>query len=172
MTSEVQSQAMIRQLRADDLPALEWGGEYRHFRRLYREIYQGACMGRAVMWVAELPPAGVIGQVFVQLDSARKELADGAIRAYIYGFRIQALYRSQGLGGRMLATVEGDLQRRRFYWATLNVARENPDARRFYERHGYQVVADEPGRWYYMDDDNLRHDVHEPAWRMEKRIKD
>jgi len=160
----------IRQIRQGDLPALEWDGEFSHFRRLYREIYQSACMGKAVMWVADMVEVGVIGQVFVQLDSARKELADGRTRGYVYGFRVQAPYRSQGVGGRMLKTVEADLLRRRYSWVTLNVGRDNPDARRFYERHGYHVVAAEPGRWSYLDDDNQRHEVHEPAWRMEKPL--
>lgn len=160
----------IRTLRMPDLPALEWDGEYRHFRRLYREIYQSTCLGKAVMWVADLDGVGVIGQVFVQLDSARKELADGSTRGYVYGFRVQPPYRSLGIGGRMLQTLETDLAARRYNWVTLNVGRDNPDARRFYERHGYTVVAAEPGRWSYLDDENQRHEVHEPAWRMEKPL--
>ncbi len=160
----------IRVLKADDLPALEWDGEFAHFRRLYREIYQSARLGKAIMWVADLPPQGVIGQVFVQLDSARKELADGFNRAYVYGFRVKPLYRSQGVGGRILQAVEADLAQRHFRRVTLNVGRDNPNAQRFYERHGYRVVAAEPGRWSYLDDENQRHEVHEPAWRMEKTL--
>jgi ribosomal protein S18 acetylase RimI-like enzyme len=158
----------VRQVKQYDLPALEWEGEYRHFRRLYHDIYQNACQGKAVLWVADLDQAGVVGQVFVQLDSARKELADGNVRAYIYGFRVRPLYRNLGIGGQMLQTLENDLKARTFRMATLNVARQNPEARRFYERYGYQVVADEPGRWSYLDDMGKRQEVHEPAWRMEK----
>jgi len=158
----------VRQVKQYDLPALEWEGEYRHFRRLYHDIYQNACQGKAVLWVADLDQAGVVGQVFVQLDSARKELADGNVRAYIYGFRVRPLYRNLGIGGQMLQTLESDLKARTFRMATLNVARQNPEARRFYERYGYQVVADEPGRWSYLDDMGKRQEVHEPAWRMEK----
>jgi ribosomal protein S18 acetylase RimI-like enzyme len=161
---------LVRLIRDDDLPALEWDGEYTHFRRLYREIYQSVRLGKALMWVADLPATGVIGQVFVQLDSARKELADGNTRAYVYGFRVKSPFRSLGVGGRMLQTIEGDLAARHFAWVTLNVGRDNPDARRFYERHGYRIVAAEPGRWSYLDEDNQRHEVHEPAWRMEKPL--
>jgi ribosomal protein S18 acetylase RimI-like enzyme len=164
------SRLQVRQVRQQDLPALEWDGEYLHFRRLYREIYTSACQGKAVLWVAELAPAGVIGQVFVQIDSARKELADGHARAYIYGFRVRPLYRNLGIGGQMLETLERDLVDRGFRLSTLNVGRQNPEARRFYERYGYQVVADEPGRWSYLDDQGNRREVHEPAWRMEKHL--
>jgi len=161
---------LVRQVTQDDLQALEWDGEYSHFRRLYRDIYHSACQGKAVLWVGELEDEGVIGQVFVQLDSARKELADGMSRAYIYGFRVRPAYRRLGIGGRMLQTLEQDLTLRSFQLATLNVGRENLDARRFYERYSYQVVAAEPGRWSYLDDRGNRHEVHEPAWRMEKHL--
>jgi ribosomal protein S18 acetylase RimI-like enzyme len=164
------SQLRVRQVTQDDLPALEWDGEYRHFRRLYLDIYQSACQGKAVLWVAELSSQGIIGQVFVQLASARKELADGCSRAYIYGFRVRLEHRGQGVGGLMLDTVEQDLDHRAYRYVTLNVGRDNPGAKRFYERHGYQVVAAEPGRWSYLDDLGNRHEVHEPAWRMEKPL--
>jgi ribosomal protein S18 acetylase RimI-like enzyme len=153
-----------------DLPALEWGGEYTHFRRLYREVYQSALQGQALMWMAELDSRGIVGQVFVQLNSARKELADGTERAYIYGFRIRSAYQNQGIGSMLLSTVEKDLLQRNYKWITLNVGRQNAGARRFYERHGYRIVASETGDWSYLDEQNRRHEVHEPAWRMEKRI--
>lgn len=168
--SEWFSQLEIRQLTREDLPALEWGGEYAHFRRLYREVYQSARVGRAVMWVADLAVKGVIGQLFVQLNSARIELADGVMRAYIYGFRVQPAYRSFGVGARLLQTAENDLSRRKYSWVTLNVARQNLDARRFYEGHGYHVVGPVPGRWSYLDEQGRRNYVHEPAWRMQKRL--
>lgn len=160
----------IRLVSESDLPALEWGGEYAHFRRLYSEIYHSTMQGKALMWVADLPEQGIVGQVFVQLSSSRAELADGSRRAYIYGFRIQSPFRGQGLGTRLLRVIELDLCRRGFRWATLNVGIDNPAARRLYERCGYNVIASEPGNWSYRDPEGKRHEVHEPAWRMEKRL--
>lgn len=160
----------VRTVRPDELPELEWDGEFRHFRQLYQEVYHSTLAGRAVMWVAVLRSHGVIGQVFVQLDSVRRELADGLERAYVYGFRVKPAYRNLGVGGRMLQVVEDDLKQRHFRFVTLNVGRENPDAQRFYKRWGYQVVAAEPGRWSYMDDQNQRREVVEPAWRMQKAL--
>jgi ribosomal protein S18 acetylase RimI-like enzyme len=163
-------QVEIRPVRRDDLPALEWDGEYTHFRRLYREVFQSFSNGEALMWTADLPGRGLIGQLFVQLNSARKELADGKSRAYIYGFRVKPSYRGLGVGSRLLYTAEADLAQREFRWISLNVGRQNQDALRFYKRCGYQLVAAEPGRWSYQDDQGQRHEVHEPAWRMEKRL--
>lgn len=160
----------VRHLEEADLPALEWEGEYSRFRRLYELAYRRARAGKAVLWVACLPEPGVIGQLFVQLESTREELADGSERAYIHSFRLRPQYRGGGLGARMLAVAERDLIQRGFRSVTLNVDRDNPDAHRFYRRHGYQVVAPEPGRWTYFDEHGELQRVHEPAWRLEKSL--
>lgn len=160
----------FRFLNEKDLPQLEWDGEYLHFRRLYRDIFHSVCQGNALMWGCELPERGIIGQVFIQLRSTRLELADGYSRAYLYGFRIRPAYRNAGLGTRLLLLVEKDLLERNYKWSTLNVSRCNLAARRFYERHAYRVIADEPGEWSYIDHEGRRCHVREPAWRMEKYL--
>lgn len=170
ISAEWLSEVEIRIGREEDLPALEWQGELIQFRKLYRQVYQNACDGRASIWVAELEQAGIIGQVFVQFSSSRKELADGEIRAYIYGFRVRPAYRGSGVGTHLLKQVEQDLQKRHFRWVTLNVSRQNLAAQRFYKRNGYQIVAAEAGRWSYVDHMGKRREVDEPAWRMQKKL--
>lgn len=162
----------IRPLVQADLPALEWEGEYTHFRRQFEMVLQDYGRGLAVPWVAVLTEDGsMLGQVFVLLNSRwRKELADGRSRAYLYSIRVKAAYRGQGLGGRMMDVAEADLYARGLAIATLNVARDNPDAYRFYVRRGYRVVAPEPGQWSYIDHLGHRQFVDEPAWRMEKDL--
>lgn len=164
------SRVVIRVVEQSDLPALEWDGEYTHFRRMFAESFQRQQRGFSVLWVAELPGAGIIGQVFIQLICDRHELADGLYRAYLYSFRIKAPYRSAGLGGKMLAAVEADLKQRHFRSITLNVAKVNTRARQMYERHGFHATAHEPGCWSYRDHEGVLHQVEEPAWRMEKQI--
>jgi ribosomal protein S18 acetylase RimI-like enzyme len=171
MMGHLLAQASIRKGRRSDLPSLEWNGAYSHFRRLYREIYEGVERGEALIWVAETPMQGIIGQMFVQLVSSRTELADGAERAYIYGFRIKPEYRGQGLGTMMLDAAEDDLLRRGYLSVVLNVNQDNHEARLLYERLGYLVIAPEPGRWSYTDDLGVVHQVNEPAWRMEKKLR-
>ena len=160
----------IRQVRENDLTALEWEGEFTHFRNLYADAYRGALRNEIVMWLAELPEMMVVGQAFVSLVSNRPELADGYRRAYVYGFRVRTMYRGLGIGSRIMQVIEADLKQRGYQCVTLNVARENTGARRLYERLGYRVTAAEPGNWHYTDEKGVRHDVHEPAWRMEKNI--
>jgi len=161
---------IIRHLRESDLPALEWEGEYIHYRRLYQDAYRRMLRGVTVLWVADLPGTGILGQLFIQLQCDRPELCDGVNRAYLYGFRIRPAYRGSGLGSAMMATVEHDLAMRGFTSITLNVARDNTDAIRLYRRRGYRIVAPEPGRWQYVDHTGMLVNVHEPAWRMEKMI--
>lgn len=122
------------------------------------------------MWVADLDGEQIIGQLFVQLTSSRTELANGTSRAYIYSFRIQPVYRDKGLGTYILRVAENDLAERGYSWVTLNVARDNPDAKRLYERLGYRVIAKEPGNWSYRDERGISKEVHEPAWRMGKKL--
>jgi ribosomal protein S18 acetylase RimI-like enzyme len=161
---------LIRQLAKEDLPSLEWEGEYSHFRRLYAMAYKRAKHCRAVLWIAEANGEKIIGQLFVQLDSERRELADGKRRAYIYSFRIRPTFRGLGVGTLMLSVAEADLKKRGVEMVTLNVGRDNMSAHRLYKRQGYRIVAAEPGVWQYIDDRGRMRTVHEPAWRMEKKI--
>jgi ribosomal protein S18 acetylase RimI-like enzyme len=164
------SQVIIRKITKNDLPALEWDGEYRHLRRVYAFSYQAQASGRVVIWVAELPGAGIIGQIFLQLLSDRLELADGINRAHIYSFRIKPPYRSSGLGSLMLKKAETFLKDNAFRCVTLNVAKNNHLAQRLYKRQGYQIISHESGRWSFPDDEGVWHDVEEPAWRMQKPL--
>jgi len=161
----------IRAASDSDLIQLEWEGEYRHFRRLYQDIYASSKKGDAILWVVELNGSGVIGQACVQLTSARKDLADGSHRAYLYGFRVHPMYRNQGIGSYVLQYVETDLYRRGFTKVCLNVGRENHEALRLYHRHGYRIVGMEAGEWSYLDENGMRQYIHEPAWRMEKSLR-
>ena len=75
------NQVIIRHLEHADLPALEWEGEYVHFRKIYAEAYQRVQHGLSLVWVADLPGMTIIGQALVQLICDRPELADGISRA-------------------------------------------------------------------------------------------
>jgi len=161
---------LIRELTKKDLPALEWDGEYTHFRNVYRGVYQRTRLGTAAAWVAESPVDGIVGQVFLQLDCDRPELANGWNRAYLYSFRIKPPYRGLGLGTRMVKTLESYLVARHYSRLTLNVARDNLEAIRLYHRLNFQIVGEEPGIWSYIDHLGKWHTVEEPSWRMEKHL--
>jgi ribosomal protein S18 acetylase RimI-like enzyme len=162
---------LIRPIRETDLPALEWEGQYQHFRRLYAEHFEAFKAGTTLIYIAETSSGQMVGQVFLLLYSRSKEIADGRRRAYLFSFRIKPAYRNQGLGSYMLSYVENQLLLRGFLIVRLNVAQDNPRARELYERHGYQVIGYSSGVWQYQDDQGVWKTVREPAWKMIKRLR-
>jgi ribosomal protein S18 acetylase RimI-like enzyme len=163
-------QVHIRPLEKTDLVALEWDGEYTHFRKLYQQHYESSLGGNTRIWVAVKADAEIIGQVFLLLLSRQQELADGVFQAYLFSFRIKPAYRDQGLGGFMLEMMESYLRERGFRFLRLNVARANPLARRMYEKHGYRIIGPDPGIWRYQDQNGEWQTCHEPAWKMIKKL--
>lgn len=161
----------VRPVREEDLPGMEWDGEFAHFRRLYKQHFQNSRSGNTLIWVVESEDGEIVGQVFLSLLSSQSELADGIHRAYLFSFRLKPDYRNHGLGSHMLDFVESYLVRRGFDTLRINVARDNVQARRMYERHGYRVIGPEEGRWRYQDQFGQWQSVHEPAWRMLKKLK-
>jgi ribosomal protein S18 acetylase RimI-like enzyme len=162
---------VIRHVREEDLASLEWDGEYSRYRRVYANVFKRAQKGLAVLWVADLPGRGLIGQVFVQLNSiGRPELADGKRRAYVHSVRVRSYLRGGGLGSLLMQVAETDLQERGFRTVTLNVGLRNRGARHLYSRLGYRVVAPDPGRWSYVDENGVVQHVNDPGWWMQKDL--
>ena len=161
---------IIRQAVKADLPALEWDGEFQHYRRMYASVYQNTHSGTALMWVAETEEHETIGQAFVMLVSSEKSAADGKNRAYVFAFRVKPAWRRGGVGSDLMAFIEEDLQQRGFKAVTLNVAKDNRGALRLYRRLGYHVIGSKSGRWSYQDHQGVVRHVNEPSWRMIKKI--
>ena len=161
----------IRLVQEADLVALEWDGEYQKYRLMYAGIFRRAQQGEILMWVIEDGQQAIIGQAFVMLTSSERDAADGRQHAYLFAFRVRPEWRNRGVGTRLMAFIETDLLQRGFSYLTLNVAKDNPGARRLYERLGYKVIASKPGIWSYRDDQGKVRQVVEPAWRMMKRLR-
>lgn len=161
-------QVTLRPMTEADLPALEWDGEYAHFRRVYAQHYQSMRRGTTLIWVAETDGGAVIGQLFLLLYSQQREVADGIHRAYIFSFRIKPSYRNMGVGTAMLNLAEAELIKRGFTEIRMNVSRENQAAQRLYKRLGYRVIGSDPGFWKYQDQFGNWQTIKEPAWKMLK----
>jgi ribosomal protein S18 acetylase RimI-like enzyme len=169
--SQIDPQTLtIRLVQKEDLQALEWEGVYQKYRRMYARLFEDSQFGKILMWLVESPQKEVIGQVFVMLNSGERDAADGYTRAYVFAFRVKPQWRNRGIGTLLMAHVEKELLKKGFSFATLNVAKANPDARRLYERLGYKVVRSKPGIWSFRDDTGTIQHVNEPAWRMVKRL--
>ena len=161
----------IRPVRENDLTALEWDGAYQKYRRMYARLFKESQQKKVLMWLVEIPLQEIIGQAFVMLNSGEIDAADGFNRAYIFAFRVKPNWRNRGIGSYLMAHIEEELYKKGFRFATLNVAKENPDARRLYERLGYKVIGSRPGIWSFRDETGQIQHVNEPAWRMMKRLR-
>ena len=161
---------VIRPVKRADLPDLEWGGAYLKYRRMYASIYRDSQRRRILMWIIEHKIQGLVGQVFVLLNSNEPDAADGRTYAYVFAFRIKPVWRNLGIGSHLMHFVEDDLRDRGFRCVTLNVAKENMNALRLYQRLGYQITGSKPGVWSYEDHTGKTIHIHEPAWRMEKHL--
>jgi ribosomal protein S18 acetylase RimI-like enzyme len=160
---------VIRPVHADDLPALEWDGVYTRYRQVFRETFEDAQRGQRVMLVA-VAAGEVVGQVFVQLNSSEQQFADGATRGYLYALRVRPVWQGQGVGARLIAAAEAALRERGFTTAVIAAAKENAGALRLYERLGYRVFAEDPGRWSFTDANGKMQSVAEACWVMEKHL--
>lgn len=172
LLSDWMANVQIRHAKQADLLAMEWEGEYSRFRRIYFQVYQRTQRGSAIIWVADLLHIGVIGQVFTQLTAIKKpELANGIKRAYVHSFRVHPAFRREGLGTRLMQTVEMDLVERGYKEITLNVTLTNTGALRLYLELGYKVIGKDPGCWSYYDENNVLQEVEEPGWRLLKVLE-
>lgn len=165
----VELSVLFRLAGKDDVPKLEWYGQYTHFRNLIRRAYREQLRGRRLILVADVNGFPV-GQVFIQLESANLSVADGFSRGYLYSFRVMEMFRGQGIGTRLLSEAEGILRGRGFRQVALSVAKDNPRALRLYQRCGYVIIGDDPGDWHYVDHRGRTRYVHEPCWMLEKAL--
>ena len=153
---------VIRNANDQDLEAMEWEGEYRRYRQLYKMALDEARLRRRIVLVAETG-GRLIGQILVQLGRSD---SDGT--GYLYAFRVRPAWRNQGIGTRLIQEAEACLVRLGCRRALIAVAKDNPSARRLYERMGYGHYADDPGEWSFTDDIGRLQHIVEPSWLMER----
>jgi ribosomal protein S18 acetylase RimI-like enzyme len=155
---------VIRPCTRDDLRALEWHGQFTHHRELIDEAFARQERGENLMLLADLNgfPAA---QAWVDL-AARAEYRAGLL----WAVRVYPFLRGLGLGARMIAAAETALRERGFRWAEIGVEKDNPRARRLYERAGYQLHR-ELLEWYeYTGPDGVPVRVPVDQWMLCKRL--
>jgi ribosomal protein S18 acetylase RimI-like enzyme len=165
----MQMTVTFRLARQEDLPKLEWYGQYTHFRPLFRRTFREQLQGHRLMIVADCS-SFPIGQIFVQLRNGENRMIRPGQRAYLYSLRVMEMFQGKGIGTQLLAEAEAIIHSMGYHSTTLSVAKDNVKARRLYERVGYHVFGDDDGRWNYTDHRGLVRHVHEPCWLMEKYL--
>ena len=159
----------IRHARETDLSALEWGGEFRRFRRLYRAAFEDSRRGERALLVAEVD-GEIVGQLFVQFEGTL--VGDPDTTGYLYAFRVRPAWRNQGIGTALVAEAERRLLSEGLTRAVIAVGKANEPALRLYERLGYTRFGEDPGEWSYIDDHGRIQDIVEPAYLLEKILGD
>lgn len=157
----------FRLAQEDDLQKLEWLGEFVHFRRVFQQTYQDQLLGHRLMLIADLNNYP-IGQIFILLKS-NGGWSDSDY-GYLYSLRVMTPFQGLGIGTHLILQAEALIQERELEFSTIAVAKDNPRARKLYERLGYKVYSSDDGRWSYQDHKGQTIHVYEPCWMMEKRI--
>lgn len=154
----------VRPMTADDVEPLAralgwpWYGIDRRWQELvagYREMFVAIVDG------------GPAGSVSIN----EREERPGML--HLFALDVAEPLRSRGVGSRLIASVEEEARRRGLDGAYLEVGVENTDARRLYERLGYERDG-VPflNSWNTYDaDGNFREEIVETVCRMVKRFE-
>jgi ribosomal protein S18 acetylase RimI-like enzyme len=152
-----------------DLPALEWGGEYRHFRQVYRRAMDEAQRGQRALLVAEFEGL-VVGQLFVQFRGTDISGERRGRYGYLHAFRVRPPFRNRGIGTRLVTQAETILRQHGCGKALIAVALGNQPALALYQRLGYAVTGRDRGEWSYVDHQGRVCHVSEPSFVLEKTL--
>jgi len=168
-TLPVNKSITFRLATRDDLPKLEWAGEYTHFRRVFEQTYHEQLTGQRAMLLADFNNFP-IGQVFILFNPKGKLWGRPDPRGYLYSLRVQEPFRHMGIASQLITLAEQDMINRRLRRATIAVAKGNHPAKRLYAKLGYHIYGDDAGNWSYTNHQGIDVEVHEPCWLMEKRL--
>jgi ribosomal protein S18 acetylase RimI-like enzyme len=157
---------VLRAATPEDLPKLEWYGQYKHFRNLFRRTFREQEAGHRIMLLADSNNFP-IGHVFIQF---KEDSPDEKGRAYLYSFRVMEMFRRYGIGTALLQEAENITLDHGLEWTTIAVAKNNDGARRLYERLGYRIYNEDSGRWSYLDHKGIVRHVNEPCWMLHKKL--
>ena len=158
---------IVRDARASDLPRLEWFGIYAHLRRMEEANYRDVEAGTKLWLVSDVNgfPVGHL-KVNLRVDDPSR----GNPRGYIFALRVFDPFQGLGIGTELITAAESALRGRGFRYVSIAVGKDNPRARRLYERLGYTVYREEIGRWQYVDLQGRLHRVEEPEFLMDKPL--
>jgi ribosomal protein S18 acetylase RimI-like enzyme len=159
----------FRLAQQDDLPKLEWYGQFTHHRNLFRRAFTDQQRGKRLMILADCNgfPIGHIFILFLNTPAHNKEREK---RAYLYSLRVMEMFQGQGIGTRLIHQAEEHITQRACHHVSIAVAKTNERARRLYERLGYGVYGDDPGVWNYQDHLGRMRQIKEPCWLLQKEI--
>ena len=161
---DVTMQVSIRPCQREDLAKLEWFGLFSRYRQLFADTFTRSEKGEIVMLVAvvnEFP----VGSVWVDMVRKREQST-----GVLYALRVLPPLQNLGIGTRLIAAVEDLLQKRGFKIVELGVEKNNPDAKRLYERSGYRLLRDNLEKWEIVTPDGQTVQEQADEWVMQKSL--
>lgn len=100
-----------------DLPKMEWYGQYAHYRNLIRRAYREQQIGKRLILVADSNnfPIGNIFILFLNPENTPKTEK----RAYLYSLRVMEMFRGCGIGTQLIQEAENLMANRHYRWSPL-----------------------------------------------------
>ena len=108
-----------------------------------------------------------IGQVWIDLEHKRE-----AATGLLWALRVIECYQRMGIGTRLLRAAEAELRHRGYRCVEIGAERDNPDARRLYERLGYRVVGVDQHSYSYTTPWGEQRRVPVDEWILHKDLRD
>jgi ribosomal protein S18 acetylase RimI-like enzyme len=143
-TFTISLEIRIRPCRLEDLPGLEWWGNFTAHREIIQAAFDSQEHGEALLLLADTQ-GYPIGQVWIRFAPPHRDRT-----GLLWALRVFPCLQNQGIGGRLLQAAEQTLRNHGFDHAELEVERDNPHARRFYERHGYRIAELTPDEGWIL----------------------
>ena len=165
MVSNAARQITIRRIRENDLVELTSALSPSISNEQVRLRWQEHQDGHREMLVAEVDgrAAGT-----VSIGGHRYE-RPGSLR--MFALDVGSAFRRQGIGSAFIKAAEQDARDRGLRKVNLEVAVEDLNAARLYERLGYQRLDEQiKDRWWKLADDGFSQQVEELSWVMVKTL--
>jgi GNAT superfamily N-acetyltransferase len=147
-----------------DLRDLEWFGMFYAHRELIEQAFSRQIAGENLMLLAEANRFP-IGQVWI--DLAKKRSAGVGI---LWALRVLPPFQGRGLGTRLIAEGETLLRKHGFARAELGVEKNNPSAKKLYERMGYQVMGSHVEELTYLTPEGECVQTQSDEWILQKQL--
>jgi GNAT superfamily N-acetyltransferase len=161
---EVRLGFAIRPCREGDLEAMEWMGLFLPHREIIHAAFDRQRQGEDLMLVADAN-GFPIGQVWIDFRRKKHEAT-----ALFWAIRVFPPLQNLGIGRHLLASAEDVVRTRGMGRVELGVERDNPGARRFYERHGYRAAGKMRDSYRYVTPDGRPATVPLDQFIMTKEL--
>lgn len=106
-----------------------------------------------------------IGQVWIDLVKKHQDSI-----SLVWALRVMPCLQNLGIGSRLISTAERAIQSCGLTVAEIAVEKDNPTAKRLYERLGYRVIVENTDEWNFTKPDGKTMHIVSQVWLMQKEL--